>query len=229
MTNRDHNNPPDPIDEAIAPFADYIAEAELWLDGSPVENEDQMRAVDGLTRQIKAAKKAVEAAEESEAKPVYDQWKAAKARFKPTLGDLDRIVKGLVAAVDGFKRNLSAQKEAASKEAERLAWAAAAEAREAAMSADPSDIEAQRNVAKKRAEADAARRLASEAIRDAIRLTGLRVVYRYEVVDHRALLNWIAINARDDLTAFVDEWARSHHNAFPQADGLRVWSEKESF
>ena len=64
-----HNNPPDPIDEALAPFGDFISEAENWLDGAAVENEGQMKAVDDLTKQLKAAKKAVEAAEESEAKP----------------------------------------------------------------------------------------------------------------------------------------------------------------
>ena len=31
-----HNNPPDPIDEALAPFGDVITEAEVWLDGTRV-------------------------------------------------------------------------------------------------------------------------------------------------------------------------------------------------
>jgi uncharacterized protein YhaN len=125
-----HNNPPDPIDEAMAPFDDDRAEAEGWLDGKPVETEGQMKAVDALIKTMKAAKKAVETAEESAAKPIYDQWKAEKAKFAPTISDLDRIIKGLVAAVDGFKRKLAAQKaeaerkaqaEAARMEAERLA------------------------------------------------------------------------------------------------------------
>ena len=62
MTDRLHNNPPDPIDEALAPFGDTITEAEAWLDGSAVETEGQMKAVDALIKEIKAAKKAVEAA-----------------------------------------------------------------------------------------------------------------------------------------------------------------------
>ena len=117
MLDRKHNNPPNPIDEALSAFGDAITEAESWLDGKPVENEPQMKAVDALTKEIKAAKKAVEAAEESAAKPFYDQWKAEKARFKPTLDDLDRIVKGLVSAVDGFKRKLAAEKAEAERKA----------------------------------------------------------------------------------------------------------------
>lgn len=226
-TARLHNSPPDPIDEALAPFGDTITEAEGWLDGTAVETEGQMKAVDALTKEIKAAKKAVEAAEESEAKPIYDQWKAAKARYKPTLDDLDRIIKGLVAAVDGFKRKLAAEK----AEAERLARAEAArkmrEAEEAARAADASNIEAQRLAATAQAEAAEAQRLAQAAAKDTVK--GLRTVTRYEITDHRALLNWIARNDRDAITAFIEAWAAKHHKENQAAEGLRVWTEKEAF
>lgn len=222
-----HNSPPDPIDEALAPFGDTITEAEGWLDGTAVETEGQMKAVDALTKEIKAAKKAVEAAEESEAKPIYDQWKAAKARYKPTLDDLDRIIKGLVAAVDGFKRKLAAEK----AEAERLARAEAArkmrEAEEAARAANASDIDAQRLAAAAQAEAAEAQRLAQAAAKDTVK--GLRTVTKYQITDHRALLNWIARNDRDAITAFIEAWAAKHHKENQAAEGLRVWTEKESF
>lgn len=225
--DRLHNNPPDPIDEALAPFGDFISEAENWLDGSPVESESQMKAVDDLTKQLKAAKKAVEAAEESEAKPFYDQWKAAKARYKPTLDDLDRLVKGLVAAVDTFKRKLAAEK----AEAERIARAEAArkmrEAEEAARAAAATDIEAQRAAAAAQAAAEEAQRIAAAASKDTVK--GLRTVTRYEITDHRALLNWIARNDREAVTAFIEEWARRNHKQHDGAEGLRVWQEKEAF
>jgi hypothetical protein len=227
MLNRQHNNPPDPIDEALAPFGDFISEAENWLDGTSVENEGQMKAVDDLTKQLKAAKKAVEAAEESEAKPFYDQWKAAKARFKPTLDDLDRMVKGLVAAVDVFKRKLAAEKEAARKEAERQAWEATRAAQEAARQADATNIAAQREAAAAIAAAEEAQRLAAAAAKDTVK--GMRTVTRYEITDHRVLLNWIAKNDRDAVTAFIEDWARRNHKQHDAADGLRVWTEKEAF
>lgn len=221
-----HNNPPDPLDEAIAPFGDTITEAEGWLDGTAVENEGQMKAVDALIKSIKAAKKAVEAAEESEAKPIYDQWKAAKARFTPTITDLDRIAKGLVGIVDGFKRKLAAEKEAARKEAERAAWEATRAAQEAARTADATNIEAQRQAAQATADAEAAQRAAMTAAKDTVK--GLRTVTRYEITNHRALLNWIAKNDRDAMTAFIEEYARKNHKSVT-ADGLRVWTEKEAF
>ena len=221
------NNPPDPIDTALAPFGDAIAEAEAWLDGTSVENEAQMKAVDALIKDMKAAKKAVEGAEESEAKPIYDQWKAAKERFKPTLTDLDRIVKGLASTVDTFKRKLAAEKEAARKEAERLAWEATRQAQEATRNAAANDIEAQRAA---QAQMDAAEHAQAEAMRaKADTVKGLRTVTLYEITDHRALLNWIAKNDRDSVTAFIEEWARKNHKENTGADGLRVWTEKQAF
>jgi hypothetical protein len=37
------NNPPDPIDAALAPYSDMLAEADNWLDGVPVANADQLK------------------------------------------------------------------------------------------------------------------------------------------------------------------------------------------
>jgi hypothetical protein len=227
MTNRLHNNPPNPIDEALAPFGDVITEAEGWLDGTSVENEGQMKAVDALIKDMKAAKKAVEAAEESEAKPIYDAWKAAKERYKPTLTDLDRIVKGLVATVDAFKRKLAAEKEAKRKEAERLAWEETRKAQETARLAAANDIEAQRQAAAAMEAAEAAQRAAKAAASDGVK--GMRTVTLYEVTDHRALLHWIAKQDRDSVTAFIDEWARKNHKENQNAEGLRVWTEKQAF
>lgn len=222
-----HNLPPNPIDEALAPFGDTITEAEGWLDGKPVETEGQMKAVDTLIKEMKAAKKAVEGAEESAAKPIYDQWKAEKAKFAPTLTDLDRIVKGLVATVDVFKRKLAAEKEAARKEAERLAWEETRKAQEAARLADATDIEAQRAAAAAMDAAEAAQRAAKDAAKDTVK--GLRTVTKYEITDHRALLHWIAKNDKDAVFAFIEEWARKEHKACANAEGLRVWTEKEAF
>lgn len=221
-----HNNPPDPIDDALAAFGDTISEAESWLDGKPVETECQMKSVDALTKEIKAARKAVESAEESEAKPIYDQWKAAKARYKPTLDDLDRIVKGLVAAVDGFKRRLAAEKEAARKKAEAEAWEATRKAQEAARLADASNIDVQRQAAAAQAEAEALQQAAMAAKHDTVK--GMRTVTRYQIEDHRSALHWIAANDRGAMTAFIEEYVRRNHKD-KQIAGVKVWQEKEAY
>ena len=201
-----HNNPPSAIDDALTPYGDAITEAEGWLDGTEVTTEGQMKAVDTLIKEIKAAKKAVEAAEESEAKPIYDAWKAAKDRYKPTLTDLDRIVKGLVATVDAFKRKLAAEKEAARKKAEAEAWEATRKAQESTRQAAETDIEAQRAAAQAQADAEAAQRLAMDAKRDTVK--GLRSVTRTVVVDPLALARWLWINDKDATLEYQAERAR---------------------
>lgn len=222
-----HNNPPDPIDEALAPFGDVITEAESWLDGQKVENEGQMKAADVLLKGIKAARKAVDDARDLSTKPLHEAWKGEVARWKPTQDDLDRITKGLVALLDDFKRKLAAEKEAARKEAERIAWEETRKAQEAARLADATDIEATRAAAAAIEVAEAAQAAAALAAKDTVK--GLRNATRYEITDHKALLNFIARNAREDVTAFITEWARKNHKEFPNADGLRVWTEKEAF
>jgi uncharacterized protein (DUF2147 family) len=226
MTTAGHNNPPDPIDEALAPYGDAISEAENWLDGEPVTNEDQMKAVDALLKDVKAAKKDVGAAEASEAKPLHDAWKAAKARYKPTLDDLDRIAKGLAAVVSDFKAKLAAEKAEAERKARAAAAQAAREAEEKARAATAGDIEAQREAAAAQEAADAARKQATAAGRE--KVTGLRTVHRYEITDHRKALHWIAANDRDAITAFIEEYVRKHHRD-SEIDGVRTWTEKEAF
>ena len=220
-----HNNPPDPLDEALAPYTDYITEAEAWLDGAAVESEAQMQAVDALLKEIKAAEKDVTGAQKSESAPLHDAWKAALERYKPTLEDLGRIKRGLIAAVDGFKRRLAAQKAEEERRKRAEAEAAAEALRAARASAQESDIEAQRAVADAEREAEIARIQAAKAKKDSA-VKGMITRTFYEVTDHRALLNWVAKNDREAITAFLDEYARRNHSLGCQRDGLRVWQEK---
>lgn len=220
------NNPPDPIDEALAPYGDAISEAENWLDGAEVENDDQMKAVDDLTKEIKAALKAVNAGEKSAAAPLHDAWKAEKARWKPTIDDLTRIRDGLVSAVSKFKAKLLAEQKAA----ERAAWEAADKARReaeaVAAKAASSDLEAQREAAAAKQAAVDAQKAAQATGKETVK--GMRKVQKYEIQDHRDALHDIASNDRDAVTAFIEEYVRRNFKTRTIA-GVRVWEEKEAF
>lgn len=221
------NFPPDPLDEALAPYGDAIEEAANWLDGEPVTTEAQMKAVDGILKLVKDAEKAAKGAEESEAKPLHDAWKAAKARYKPTLDDLDRLKKGLAGIVSDFKRKLAAEK----AEAERKAREEAAEARrvaeEKARAADETNIEAQRAAAEARREAEEAQRRAAAASKDQVK--GLRTVTLHAIDDHKAALHWIAREDKAAMTAFIEEYVRRNHSLTRPIDGVRVWQDKRAF
>lgn len=221
-----HNQAPDPIDEALAPYGDYIAEAEQWLDGAPVETEAQMQAVDALTKSIKAALKDVNAAEKSAAAPLHDAWKEEKARWKPTIDDLARIRDGLVSAASAFKAALAAEKKAA----ERAAWEAADKARRdaeaKAAAANTADIDAQREAAAAKEAAREAERIAQAQSKD--KLKGMRKVTRCEITDHRDVLHWIARHDREAVTAFIEQYVAKNHKT-KTITGVRVWEEKEAF
>jgi len=210
---RNHNNPPDVIEETVAAFGDILAETDNWLDGTRVETEAQMKSVDTLIKGVKAARKAVDDARDAETKPLHDAWKAGIARWKPTQDDLDMRVKGLVALVDTFKRQLAAEKEAARKKAEAEAWEATRKAQEAARLADVANIEAQHAAQAAMREAEEKQAAAKAAERDTVK--GLRWYDLHEILDHRAAVNWIAKNDRDAMTAFIEAYVAKNAKAFP--------------
>jgi hypothetical protein len=221
-----HNSPPDPIDTICAAYEDARTESESWLDGSPVENEGQMQAVDALRKSMRECRLALEAGQKSATAPIYDVYKAELARWKPTIEDAKRIEAGLVAATDAFKRKLAAEKAEAERKAAQEAYAARKAAEEAMRAADASNIDAQREAAAKLAEADEANRRAAEARKDTVK--GMRKVWRHEVTDHRALLNHIATADRDAVTRFIEQYAAAHFKQGP-LPGVRAWQDSEAF
>jgi len=224
---RDHNNPPDPIDEISAAYEAEREEAANWADGDPVENEAQMKEVDALRKSMRQWRLDLQAGQKSATAPLYDAYKAEMARWKPTIEDATRIEKALVATVDHFKRKLAEQKRAEEKAKWEAAEKARREAEEKFRAAAESDLEAQREAAAAKEAAMQAEKDAQAAKKDQVK--GLRTVTKYEVTDYKALLHWLAANRKDDLTAFMDEWARRNHKPDPNADGMRVWTEKEAY
>lgn len=221
-----HNAPPDAIDEVIAAYADIIGEAENWLDGTEVTNKAQMKDVDDLRKHMRQARLDAERGQKSEAAPMHDAWKAALARWKPTIEDFRRIEAGLVALVGNYKQKLAAEKKAA----ERAAWDAAEksrrEAEAKAAAANAADLEAQREAAEaKQAALDA--EIAAKA-KSADKVKGMRAVKRYEIADHRAALHWIAANDREAITAFIEDYVRRNFKT-TAIDGVTVTETKEAY
>lgn len=222
-----HNNPPDPIDEALAPFGDAISEAENWLDGEPVQTEEQMHAVDSILGSIKSALKNVNDAEAAVTKPLHAAWKEEKERWKPTIQDLTRMKTGLVKLVAEFKAELARKQ----REEERQARAAAEEARieaaRAAREADEGNIEQVREAAELQHQAELAH--AEMAAVSKAKVKGMRKVVKYQITEPRKLINWIATNDKPAMMEFMEGWARRNHRNMRHADGLDVWEEKEAF
>lgn len=201
-----HNNPPDPIDTICAEFEGVRMEAENWLDGTEVTSEAQMKAVDEIRKGAREWRMALEAGAKSATAPLFDAYKAEGARWKPTVEDAQRVEKGLVSLVDTFKRKLAVEKEEARRKAEAEAWEKTRAAREAAERANAADLEAQRAAAAAIREAEEAQKRAAAASKDTVK--GMRTYDVTEVLDRRGLINWIAVNRKDDLSEWMDDYAK---------------------
>lgn len=222
-----HNNPPSPIEAVCSAYDAVIGEAQNWADGEPVTDEAGMKAVDLILKEFKTYRADLVKAGKEQTDPLHKAWKAEVAAVKVYIDDADRLQSALVATVAPFKAKLAAEKAEADRKAQAEAWDATRKAREAAAEASAANIEQQRAAAAAMAEAEEAQRRANAAAKDTVK--GMRTVTHYEVTDRKALLNWIAVNRRDDLTAFIDAWAKSNHKPDPQAAGLNVWTTKEAF
>ena len=148
---------------------------------------------------------------------------ATKALFAPTITDLDRIGKGLVAIVDGFKRKLAAEKAETERLAREEAWRKTREAEALVAQARAGDIEAQRALAHAQEAAEAAQRAATAAGKDTVK--GLRLTHFHKITDHRAALHWIAANDREAVTVFIESYVAKNFHVY-KIDGVEVWSER---
>ena len=220
-----HNNPPDQIDECVAPYADVIAEAENWADGELVEDEGQMNAVDALIKSLRSYNSDLARAQKSATAPLHDAWKAEIARWKPTVDDAKNLQKCLVAACAPFKAKLAAEKEAAKRAAFDEAERKRKEAEAAAAKANGADIDAQREASRLAQEAQDAAAAATKAVKDTVK--GMRTYRRPVIKDMGRVVNWIARNDKQAMAGFAAEYVRKHFEG--GIDGVVIDTGKESF
>lgn len=229
-----HNMPPeeiDPREAALAPFEDFLTEAENWADGEAVQDEAQMNAVDDLLKQVKAADKALTEARDADVKPLHDAWKARIAFWKVYSDDLDRMKKALIKLVGDFKVKLAAEKAEKARLEREAAWAKQREAEEVARQAEErGSIDDLRAADEAKREAMEAKKEASAASKDKVK--GLRPVWKWVFdggdLGRKQAINWIARNDRDAMTAFVEAYVQKNFRD-KKIDGVKVWDEKEAY
>jgi hypothetical protein len=201
-----HNNPPDPIDEITAAYEAEREEAKNWTDGTPVENEAQMNAVDALRKAMRQWRLDLERGLKDAVAPHRAAEKAERDRWNPEISDAKRIERCLVSAVEAFKLKEAERRRAA----ERAAWEAAEKARREAeakaRAANAADLEAQREAAAAKEAAMEAEKAAQAASMDQVK--GLRTVKETVVLDQVALARYLWQNDRDALVEWQTERAR---------------------
>ena len=222
----DNHPPHDPVDEAIAPFADAIELTENTLIGMVVENDEQESTVDGLLKDITTSLTRLKEAQLKITRPINAQRDKVIARFAPTKEDLERQKELLQNMGRPYKKAKAAKIVAAQAEAARIAEEALQAAQEARAASSPTDLDDRREAD---AMADEAQRLAKAAKKASkVKVARMRAVKKHEITDRTALARDIWANDAKAMNEFMDEYARKNaHNR--KIDGVNAWVEEEPY
>jgi translation initiation factor IF-1 len=213
------NNPP-PFETIKSEIDDMYGEARLWLDGAPVETQEQADALNTLADKIRKVEKRADDLRKIEAKPFDDGKAEVQARYNPLISEKGGLTtKALTVIKDAlrpFLQRLEDEKNAkamAEREAAIQAQQAALEAmrnREAGNLADQEAAEAlvtASNLAEKaatKAENDKAQAKGEG------RAMGLRTVKTAVRVDDVLAAKWAWQTHRAELLQFVQHLAEKH-------------------
>lgn len=206
-----------PFEALTIDVEDLLVETKNWADGTPAETQEQVDEIARLVDDLNDRAKLLEAERVKEKKPLDDQIQAIQDRFNVYLAPLKNKVKGKIPlAIDALnaakrpfliklEQELEAKREAARKEAQRLADEAAAAAR----AADAANLAEREAADAKIAEAEAAAKAAKAAEQTKAhahgggRAQGLRTKIVAEVTDMRTAVAWYWKDQPGEFTALV--------------------------
>lgn len=191
---RGHNAPP-PSDFDIIrqEIEDLYEEAKNWADGEPIASQEMHDAIEELRTQLHDAGKRADALRVEEKKPLDEQIKAIQDKFNPLIqpkrGRVDMAKSALDALLTPYRTRIAQEKAA---EAARVAAAAEAArvAATEAIRASSGNLAAREEAEELLADAKKLERQAGRANKAATTGTGLRTVWRAELVDEAAALDW---------------------------------------
>ena len=132
------NHPPTPIDEARV---EYARVSEFLKNNPVITGEDTAADASEVLRLAKLTIKSLETAEGNEADPLYAEWKAVKAKWKPSIEGMKKVATELSARLGAFMAAEEAKRKA---EADRIRREAE-EAERAAREAERLEAEAREN------------------------------------------------------------------------------------
>ncbi len=217
-----HNGGPelDAFEAVRIDIDDLYAEACLWLDGEPVETQEQANAINTLKDRIKKAIKAADEARKAESEPFKTKIDEIQARYNELIGN-NKSITGIAikaeeacnAALKPYLLELDRQQKEAARLAREEAERKQREAMEAMRQRDAANLaqrdEAERLVREAKAAEEAARKAenAKAHAKGDARATGLRTVHRAVMVNTKEAAAWIWRERYDELCVFIQDQA----------------------
>jgi hypothetical protein len=214
MSELGHNNPPPVVSHGMH-IDDLYQEAHNWLDGQPIESQEQAEALGSLLTRFREARKGADEQRAVEKKPHDDAAKAVQANWKPLVDKCERAEKIAKNAIGTWQLKLEAEQRAAAADAARKADEERAAAQEALRLASSSerlgDAEEAEAALKRAKDAETAAARADKAkplVATGGRSVGLRSYWEPELVDSvEALKHYRAVRP-EELKAFLLEQAQ---------------------
>lgn len=205
-----HNQPPH---DALFSELNNLTENEIkhWLDGVPIENDGQMKAVDDLKKLVADIEKRAKAAKEIEFRPAKQKADEIAANFKPVLDESAKLRKGLAGLVEPYK---IAKAKAIQAEQKRLAEIAAEKERAAQIAedtADMTDIESRKVADELAKENRAAQRELSAATKQ--KPSGLRTRKVAVITSHSDFWHWMQKNDKQLVLDMLQTAATNYMKA----------------
>jgi hypothetical protein len=222
--------PNDPSVAALAAIDDLYGEAKHWADGQPIDSQEVHDEVARLYDSLHEAGAAAETLRVAEKKPLDEQVDAIQAKYNPYVqpkkGKVALGKEALGALLAVWRKKVADEKEARAKaaadEAEKLRAVAVAAMRESS-----GNLEAREVAEEKLAFSKDADRFAKRAEKAATTGTGLRTVWRSEITDIGAALDWAYERDEAAFLALVNDMAeREVRSGIRTIPGVRIWSDK---
>lgn len=203
------NAPADPFVLFSESIDDLLLEANNFLDGSDIENEEQEKAVASILTRLRREANGADEARKVEKKPHDEAAKAVQEKWTPLLKKADLAVETAKTVLARFlQKKEDAQRaavEAARLEAERQAAAA----RKAAEDASPGDLAGQTTARVLQEAAEDAAKRAGKLEKQKVQAKGgeravsLRTTWVPTITDRREVLKHYIANRPDELEAWL--------------------------
>lgn len=210
-----NDNAPTPFDLIKQEIEDLFMEATNWADGEAIQDQQTHDAIDTLFNGLHAAGAKADKLRVEEKKPFDDKIDEIQKRYAPLIAD-NKSAKGKVTLGKAELQKLltpwrDAQRIAKEQEAARIAAEAAEATRIAqeAIRASAGNLAGRVEAEELLAHAAAVTKQAARADKQATTGTGLRTVFRAELVDSEAALEWWYGERPEEFTALVQRLADS--------------------
>ncbi|MDW9650813.1 hypothetical protein GOB33_22275 [Sinorhizobium meliloti] len=221
-----------PFDLIRQEIEDLYEEAKNWADGEPIASQEMHDAIEQLRDSLHDAGKRADALRVEEKRPLDDQIKAIQDKFNPLIqpkrGRVDMAKSALDALLTPWRTRIADEKAAEAARVAAEAEAARVAATEA-IRASSGNLAAREEAESLLQDAKRLERTAKRADKAATTGTGLRTVWRAELVDEAAALDWFYGERpdafRELIQSLADEAVRRGVRKIP---GFNVLEEKRA-